>query len=287
MKKVAMFIFLLGMTSVIPNFLFAQRIVWEKHFSLSIRDDVKSVFRLSDSTYFVFGNTLLDNYIFQANIPRIVSFNIGSNGDTSNLKMYIDSINFPVFCQGIKRNNFWFVGNSSGRKEGLYLNKISTNGNILFHRFFAADSSQPGYNNSVNQIFPTNDDGILLIGNKSLMLNGRNATLEYVSRYDSLGNQLWFRTFLFINGACSPNRIEPTNRGTFLISGSDGPDIYIHEIDSTGYPIRRRVLYTHPQRYGWWDAKVWQHPEGYVVIGSDASYNTSNTFFAGFYEKKN
>jgi hypothetical protein len=80
------------------------------------------------------------------------------------------------------------------------------------------------------------------------------------------------------------NRIEPTNRGTFLISGSDGPDIYFHEIDSNGFHVRRRVLYSHPQRYGWFDARVWQHPGGYIVIGSAAPGGTIAPLFNGFFD---
>jgi hypothetical protein len=97
-----------------------------------------------------------------------------------------------------------------------------------------------------------------------------------------MGRQLWFRTYLFPYGATTPNRIEPTNRGTFLISGSDGPDIYIHEIDSTGYPISRRVLYTHPQRYGWDAAKVYVNPSGYVITAREATTTGTNGFFGLF-----
>jgi hypothetical protein len=46
MKRIGILVFLLGMTYVIPNKLFSQRIVWEKQFSISVRDNVKSIYRL-------------------------------------------------------------------------------------------------------------------------------------------------------------------------------------------------------------------------------------------------
>jgi hypothetical protein len=143
---------------------------------------------------------------------------------------------------------------------------------------FYPDSASPTFT-QVQSIISMKDGGFMAGGKIETDVNGRNVFLEHLERYDSSGILIWKRSFLNPNGYNDVNRIEPTNRGTFLISGSDGPDIFIHEIDSTGYPLGRRVLYTHPQRYGWYGAKVWQHPGGYILSGREASVNSDRQYF--------
>ena len=73
--------------------------------------------------------------------------------------------------------------------------------------------------------------------------------------------------------------IEATNRGTYIISGSDGPDIVIHEIDRTGLTIRRQVFFIHPNRNGWQEESVVQHPAGFIVSASEATSTSENRYF--------
>jgi len=264
----AIVVLIVGGAFAIPtNFVLAQRVIWEKTYSLPDESKVMHVSKINPSTYFALGNTYYRNFWWGGNNPRIISFKFNSRGDSSSFVMYPDTSSYPLFCQSIRRtNNFWIVGKASGRRQGIIFRKIDSNGNTLLYRFIQADSTQPGYFDFPTQIIPTNDDGIILISNKAKVVDGRNASLQYVSRYDSEGNQLWYKTYMFNFKATSPNHIEPTNRGTFLVSGSDGPEIYTHEIDSAGTSIRRRILYTHPQYLGWRAAFAKQFQGGNIYF---------------------
>ena len=248
--------------------------------------------RSTDNIFYIDSIIGRNEFIYFGNsrspVPRIVSGNrmifgkINSNGDSITSLNTDDLLNNPQVCKvNIPTTAYWVSG--SGYESYYHFIKFDINGNRLRRFVIAPDSVSDTFEN-VYGLIGLSDGGFIAIGNLQKIVGTRLPYVEHVARYDSNGRRIWWKSFLNPYGYSFVNRIEPTNRGTFIISGSDGPDIYIHEIDSTGYPISRRVLYTHPQRYGWYDAKVWQHPGGYVVIGYDASNNTSNRFIASFYD---
>ena len=266
---------------------FCQRIIWEKSYTRNHVGTFYTPFNeilfldtvQNETNYFFFGKTsVAPNGSILRN--SIIYGKIDQNGDTLFTRYTGHRKDYPIFCKSNSANPYyWFLAEGSNLRD--YFARMDTNGRFSRRFNFGVDSLSDSFD-YVNYLMGLNDGGFIAIGNLQKYVGTRLATYEHVARYDSTGRRLWWKSFLFSYGACNPNRIESTNRGTFLISGSDGPDIYIHEIDSTGYPISRRVLYTHPQRYGWRQAVVYSNPSGYVVTAREATASGTNGFFGLF-----
>lgn len=150
----------------------------------------------------------------------------------------------------------------------VYLVKTDASGNLIWQRKFGGPSEDQGY--SVQQ---TRDGGYIIAGYTYSYGTGSDI---YLIKTDSLGNQIWLRTF-DEGGQDIGYGVQQTSDGGYIIVGyanSQNGDVSLIKTDASGNQVWQRTFGGSGTDYG---RSVQQTSDGgYVIVGMTQYFGSDN-----------
>jgi hypothetical protein len=129
----------------------------------------------------------------------------------------------------------------------LRFRKITLNGEVLVNFFWPSTSSTSLQLGIIQKIYPDDNGGFYTLSARPTTLNGQYVEPWMVSRFDSSGNVLWQREFIYTYAYGRPQYMEKLSNGKLFVSGYAGSQIYSLELDpATGLASNRKIIYNYP-----------------------------------------
>ncbi len=174
--------------------------------------------------------------------------------------------------QQISDGGYVLVGatKSFGTSLDAYIIRLDSNGDTLWTRIFGGTASEGG--KSVQQ---TSDGGFVICGTTQSFGAGGNDV--YLTKIDSTGSILWFKTFGGTRGDFGET-VKKTSDGGFIINGSTdsfgpgGSDVYVIKTDSSGDTLWTKTYGGSDNDYG---NSIQQAGDGgFIIMGTTHSFGT-------------
>jgi hypothetical protein len=186
--------------------------------------------------------------------------------------VYFDTINSYEAVVDRNRRQLWMVYHKIGRSQRLVFQRIDLNGRLLQYTALplGGTANLDSMPKAIYKVLPASDGGFYIMATTPRTIASQSVTLWQVSRWDSVGQRRWVREFTdqYRNGA--PLQAEILPNGELMVSGWKGAEIIALHIDtSSGRQISRKVLFTNPRNFGWYQTVVKKLPDGYLVTGVD------------------
>jgi hypothetical protein len=147
--------------------------------------------------------------------------------------------------------------------------KLNLRGEVLVENTWPGSSSTFLISGNIQKLYPDNQGGFYMLSSRPTTFNGQNVEPWMVSRFDSSGNVLWQREYLYNFAYGKPQYLEKLANGKLYVSGYAGREIYTLEIDpATGTASNRKIIYNYASNnafyYGY---AVRMANGGYYVTG--------------------
>ena len=195
---------------------------WQKDIFGVNLDNVMGIYQLSNGNFILGGNT----YSYGSGCWDAFEVMLDSTGTVLWSKAYGDvQCNYIFgFSVALRENGFIDCGSSSGSSLDGWLYKTDQNGLQEWSKYY-------GNTSFFYSVKPTFDGGYLAVGSKGSIS---------ILKIDSLGNPIWFKKCLGVQGVGEGHDLVTLNDGTAVITGmvsvnnTTAADVFIMKIDHSG-----------------------------------------------------
>jgi len=272
-------IIILAICTLLVQMAFSQSIVWEQRTDLGPYpgdpvgyDQLVDICLQDTSTFFTNCQPIRYSVEYGGTYFKPVIVKHNGRGVAIDTFVYFDTVNYYSFAIDRTKRRIWMAYSTDGQISKFAIQRIDLNGRIIQYRAMPRLDIEnfDSIPTSIFKILPSPEGGIYVIGTTMRRINNQYVYIWHTSRWDSLGMRRWVREYRdnFVYGA--PNNAEILPNGQIMVSGWKGTEIIALDIDTgTGAQLSRKVLFTNPRGYGWYETFVRKLPDGYLVTGGD------------------
>ena len=223
----------------------AQRVEWERRFNWAGTDLLKDVESLGDGTFISCGWRESHQYDDGSGLkPAVCLMRFDENGDTlytNDCGLYGEIMQLCRFRSG----ELYLLLQTKAflQSNVLWLARINPdNGTLLWQRRLNAFR----YTFGIKHVIEGPSGSLIAVG-QGPDSSTASGNFIYASRIDTSGIVLWSKVLQQHPSANYAGHVEPTERGTYLFSGSAGARIMAFELDSNGTEVRRGIFHIDSQ----------------------------------------